>query len=603
MHRDRKSLRQVAPQTKKQPAGVETKEKDHGISQVLQEWCRVTCAGYSNVEVKDWSSSFRSGLAFCAIIHKYRPELIDFSSLSKNDAYENTKMAFELAETKLGVPMLLDAGEITSASEPDRLAVITCLFQLYFVFNRKSIDFASLKSMCDASLNSSAKSVQDSKSLTHLEFTGKYRSSDTKPQVKCNLCLKPVHLIQRRVVDGKVYHRKCFRCRHCHLSLLPGTYTANSLICSHHLKHHREATFKQKDTYRYLSLSGLAISRVPHYPVKTEPPAKQLPDCVEDENGCSKEKHGAGITLEHTESILGGDPAPRPAPRLRMTSYGTTSSPNPSTSGTQGTSDKTSGSAPVVTHRGSSPARGSCQVRTNHPWLKIIHPGPWTQLPPRRPLCILSDPKEHPPPRPTETDNKNLHWNLRKVQADQASSSQDLLLQIEQVAKQLEAVEEKGVELERNIRHCTNNKEEEKLLTDWFALIHQRHVLERKDKELVYLIKQQELEQRQEDVEYTLRCLLNRPEREWSEQERQQETQLMEELLHIIDQRNQIISSLDQDVQREREDDMKWETLVKNKDVQKCELKELKKSKETFKTTSVFKIINKKTESKREKKS
>uniref|UniRef100_A0A8C6SP73 MICAL like 1b, duplicate 2 n=1 Tax=Neogobius melanostomus TaxID=47308 RepID=A0A8C6SP73_9GOBI len=719
---------------------------------VLQEWCRVTCAGYSNVEVKDWSSSFRSGLAFCAIIHKHRPELIDFSSLPKDNAYQNNKLAFEVAETKLGIPMLLDAKEVLCAQGPDHLAVITYISQLYFLFNKKSIDLASLQSSCVAI------SSQKTKSLTHLESAEADSLSATKPRVACHQCFKPVHLIQRRVVGGIIYHRKCFRCKHCQLSLLPGTYAkgniANSLLCSHHAKSYREST--SRDTCGYLSLSGLAVSSVPYYPTKIEPPDKlvckdsekrptaalyssvqrasaQSPVSEDDESGCSDERQEAGIAREDTENILGGDAErgkrPVPTPRRRVTSYGTTSSQNMSSSAIQGISDKTSDSAPVATQLGSSSGRGRCRVTTNHPWLKIIHPGPWTQLPPAPPpvhplraksvrslsgvwynpgtpapnpfyegknetakqkltekevvteqnsegkddsesevkevgevIGIVNndlDQREDSPTfaedlqvqttaesteealsdseaaLPTSSDNlsegtvpsstteaaaessapesETCHLSAfpghgfplikRKVQTDPCTSPEDLQQQMGQVTKHLEALEEKGVELERRIRGCSNNKEEEKLLMDWFSLVHQRHVLARKDTELVYIIKQQELEQRQEDVEYKLRCLLNKPEGEWTEQHRQQEQQLMQELLNIIEQRNQIISSLDQDVQRERAEDLHRDSTVKNKDFQKRELKELKKSTGKFKTTSVFKILNKKSESQREKKS
>ena len=41
------------------------------------------------------------GLAFCALVHKFHPEMINFTSLSKENALKNNQLAFTAAE-KLG---------------------------------------------------------------------------------------------------------------------------------------------------------------------------------------------------------------------------------------------------------------------------------------------------------------------------------------------------------------------------------------------------------------------------------------------------------------------------------------------------------------------
>lgn len=81
--------------------------------------------------------------------------------------------------------------------------------------------------------------------------------------------------------------------------------------------------------------------------------------------------------------------------------------------------------------------------------------------------------------------------------------------------------------------------------------------------------KQQNLEERQADVEYELRCLLNKPEKDWTEEDKSREQELMAELVTIIEQRNQIVNNMDQDRQREEEEDKVMEAMLKKKDFHK----------------------------------
>lgn len=71
-------------------------------------WCQRKTAPYKNVNVQNFHLSFKDGLAFCALIHRHRPDLIDYNKLSKDNPLENLNTAFDVAEKYLDIPRMLD---------------------------------------------------------------------------------------------------------------------------------------------------------------------------------------------------------------------------------------------------------------------------------------------------------------------------------------------------------------------------------------------------------------------------------------------------------------------------------------------------------------
>ena len=95
----------------------------------LLDWSKSICSKYSNIKVTNFTTSWRNGLAFCALIHSYYPDLVPYDTLTAHDIKHNCKLAFEAGE-KLGIPRVIEPESMVIKRIPDKLAVITYLHQL-----------------------------------------------------------------------------------------------------------------------------------------------------------------------------------------------------------------------------------------------------------------------------------------------------------------------------------------------------------------------------------------------------------------------------------------------------------------------------------------
>ncbi|XP_077938156.1 protein-methionine sulfoxide oxidase mical3a-like isoform X8 [Gasterosteus aculeatus] len=103
-------------------------------SSKLLNWCQRQTEGYRNVNVTDLTMSWKSGLALCALIDRYRPDLIDFGSLDERDQEKNNQLGFDVAEREFGISPCMTGKEMSSVTEPDKLSMVMYLSQFYEMF-------------------------------------------------------------------------------------------------------------------------------------------------------------------------------------------------------------------------------------------------------------------------------------------------------------------------------------------------------------------------------------------------------------------------------------------------------------------------------------
>ncbi|XP_049339590.1 protein-methionine sulfoxide oxidase mical3a isoform X5 [Astyanax mexicanus] len=103
-------------------------------SSKLLNWCQRQTEGYRGVSVSDLTTSWKSGLALCALIHRYRPDLIDFESLDEKDVEKNNQLAFDVSEKEFGISPIMTGKEMSVVVEPDKLSMVVYLTQFYEMF-------------------------------------------------------------------------------------------------------------------------------------------------------------------------------------------------------------------------------------------------------------------------------------------------------------------------------------------------------------------------------------------------------------------------------------------------------------------------------------
>ncbi|XP_060914055.1 F-actin-monooxygenase mical1 isoform X1 [Labrus mixtus] len=238
----------------------------------LLKWCQIQTAGYKNVNVKDFTQSWRSGLALCAMIHHFRPELLDMSSLDESSAVHNNQLAFRVLEKELGIPPVMSAGDLANSGQIDTLSMVCYLTQVKKAFTDPRKDSATLlpssKPLTLSQTQSAVfflnklkhNSLQRRKEKLAAEQRGRASEKrmgdedstlvppvspelsptpDPAPELEpdgdsavsltnseeCYFCGQRVYVLERISAEGKFFHRSCFTCHKCSITLRLGGYT------------------------------------------------------------------------------------------------------------------------------------------------------------------------------------------------------------------------------------------------------------------------------------------------------------------------------------------------------------------------------------------
>nr|KAF6347013.1 MICAL like 2 [Pipistrellus kuhlii] len=589
--------------------------------QALQQWCRQQCEGYRDVSITNMTTSFRDGLAFCAILHRHRPDLLNFDSLRKEDVYENNQLAFRVAEEQLGIPALLEAEDMVALKVPDRLSILTYVSQYYNYFHGRSPigGMAGVKRPpSEAQEEPSGKRALPTPARGPLSPVStnvqrKDRGAEGPPlkagqggagSSSCALCGRHVHLVQRHLADGRLYHRSCFRPAPATASASNGLPRAEGPRAGPSAKlpqpvsppalsppaktesaappsvgtTARASTSPTVGRASSAAPSGgsraAADSRVkPEAPLAKGPSAGSQKDQVDGPAAWRShlkpvaKKHPAERAPEPMEPRGPGKPRAGAAPQkaagsseggvcITLTPVQPDRTPGPA--GPQPSCSAASRTAPSPSGRRKLAVPPSLDVSGS--WLQPRPPRQEAQGQdkPGRPLGPADTPAS---PGKAVTSPVRLHPDYLPPE--------EIQRQAQQIQRQLDALELRGVDLERRLRAAEGDASEDALMVDWFRLIHEKQLLLRLESELMYKAKDQSLEEKQLDILDELRQLMARPEGLKSPRDRQREQDLLTQYVSTVNDRSDIVDFLDEDRLREQEEDEVLETMIQRLDLQR----------------------------------
>ncbi|KAJ8369313.1 hypothetical protein SKAU_G00093410 [Synaphobranchus kaupii] len=114
---------------------TEDNRETRSAKDALLLWCQMKTSGHPEVNIQNFTTCWKDGLAFNALIHRHRPDLIEFHKLTKSNATHNLQQAFNIAEQNLGLTKLLDPEDVNTEN-PDEKSIITYVVSFYHYFSK-----------------------------------------------------------------------------------------------------------------------------------------------------------------------------------------------------------------------------------------------------------------------------------------------------------------------------------------------------------------------------------------------------------------------------------------------------------------------------------
>ncbi|XP_029948659.1 F-actin-monooxygenase MICAL2 isoform X2 [Salarias fasciatus] len=163
----------------RRPVNLSRRESEIRPARLLT-WCQKQTEGYRNVTITDLTSSWKSGIALCALIHRFKPQLIDFDSLNEEDRVANLQLAFDVSEQEFGIKPFTSAEDLIGEEELDKTRMIAYLSKFYELFRGTPLPASGSRGVDENNEDYPSKEVRSNNNVLNLALPRKRVPKDDK---------------------------------------------------------------------------------------------------------------------------------------------------------------------------------------------------------------------------------------------------------------------------------------------------------------------------------------------------------------------------------------------------------------------------------------